>query len=214
VVIRATSTQNTAKLGEFTFTIVPPLLLPDTACDVNWRPRDGFDVWKDDNAGGLNLGAHTENGVGLQYWWQDSSNGSGGNSYFTHANGRDDRPENYAYWAFSVPTSGTYAVYAYVPNANSANGYVGYYGGIGNVDWRYREPAQNVKYQFGTGPESENQGATRVNQNDRRGCWTKVGTVSYSGGVVYYVTIQDLVGAAGGYGGKIYYDVLALKRIP
>jgi hypothetical protein len=77
VVIRATSTQNTAKLGEFTFTIVPPLLLPDTACDVNWRPRDGFDVWKDDNAGGLNLGAHRERcrtpilvaGLEQRFWW-------------------------------------------------------------------------------------------------------------------------------------------------
>jgi hypothetical protein len=212
-VIRATSAQDASKSGSVSVSIAG-LALPDQVCDANWRPTGDFDVWRDDNAGGLNLGAHTENGGGLQYWWRDSSNGSGGNSYFTHANGRDDRPENYAYWAFNVPTSGTYAVYAFIPSANSVNGYVGYYGGIGNVDWRYREPAANVKYQFGTGPEWENQGTTRLNQNNNRGCWAKVGTVNYSGGTSYYVTIQDLVGTAGGYGGKIYYDVLALKRIP
>jgi Astacin (Peptidase family M12A) len=212
-VIRAISAQDASKSGSVSISVAG-LVLPDQVCDVNWRPTGDFDVWRDDNAGGLNLGAHTENGGGMQYWWQDSSSGSGGNTWFTHANGRDDRPENYAYWAFNVPTSGNYAVYAFIPSANSVNGYAGDYAGLGYVDWRYREPAANVKYQFGTGPESENQGATRLNQNNNRGCWAKVGTVNYSGGTSYYVTIQDLVGAAGGYGGKIYYDVLALKRIP
>ncbi len=134
-------------------------------------------------------------------WWQDSSNGSGGNSIFTYST---NTQENWAQWRFR-PSSGDgyYDIYAFMPNPTSNNGAYGKDG-----------PARAVRYNLKNRDNGQKLAeSANADQNGCKGKWVKVlSEMTLYASVNYAVELPDNVYDGAIYGSqKIYYDNIGVK---
>jgi murein DD-endopeptidase MepM/ murein hydrolase activator NlpD len=145
-----------------------------------------------DNSGSFHTG-----GLYPQYWWRDGSNGSGSDSAFTYT--VTGSQENYAWWDVSVAKSGTFDVYAFIPNGNGGSGLSGY----------PTAKAVGASYNLEIAGGSPRLANVSVNQEGACG-WVKLfSDASLTAGQAYAVSMGDSVGANPA-NRRIYYDNIAL----
>ncbi len=165
-------------------------------CNYSWNPGGAWTRQILDNDQDLSEGQGFEK-LGLNYWWLDGGNGSGGDTVYTYSDNLPD--QSYGKWSTYVPR-GQYDVYAYIPIAsgNTDNQ------GIGN------SYADNVNYKVQSFSGTVYYTAV-INQSANRGCWVKLGgDFVWAQGDRVAVQLGDNVGGARLR--RIYYDDIVYYR--
>ncbi len=121
-----------------------------------------------------------------QYWYQ-ASIGYGSHMWWTYVNG--STTSNYVRWTPSLPSAGTYQVYAFIPNNHATS-----------QQARYRI------YHAGS-----NHYAT-VNQNAYYDAWVSLGSYYFNDSGTEYVELTDATGEAGSTGRKIGFDAVKFVK--
>ena len=120
------------------------------------------------------------------YWWE-ASIGYNSHMYYTYVNGTTK--SNYARWKPSLPGSGYYTVYAFIPNNHATS-----------------QQAQYRIYHNGSNNYST------VNQSIYYDQWVSLGRHYFSDNGTEYVELSDATGESGSTGRKIGFD--AVKFVP
>jgi hypothetical protein len=184
------SIQNEGKIG--TGRIIQPI----ENCNYAWNPGGGWTRQITDNDLDFSDGQGFEK-LGLDYWWLDGGNGSGGNTLYTYSGNVPD--QTYGKWSTYVPR-GQYDVYGFIPNASGNNDGQG-------VGTNY---ADDVKYKVESFTGNVYNTAA-INQSANRGCWVKLGSgYNWAQGDRVAVQLGDNVDGANLR--RIYYDDIAYFR--
>jgi hypothetical protein len=174
-------------------TAPPP---PPAPCSYGWTPGGAWTRQISDNDQDFNDGQGMEK-LGLDYWWLDGGNGSGGNTLYTYSGNIPD--QTYGKWSTYVPR-GQYDVYAYIPSASGNNDGQ-------NVGNSYADDV-NYKVQSFSGTIYN---TTAVNQSVYRGCWIKLGG-GYNWVQGDHVAVQLGDNVSGATYRRIYFDDIAYFR--
>jgi hypothetical protein len=149
----------------------------------------------------------TRSGLYPQYFWQDNSNGSSNQSWFTY---NTNTQENWAQWRFK-PTgnphgAAVYDIYAFMPNPSSNNGLAGY--GANGL-------AKSVKYKLKNNDANQfvNESPI-VSQAACQGSWKKImSDLTLYDNVNWSVELPDNVYNGAAYGSeKVYFDNIGVKK--
>jgi hypothetical protein len=120
------------------------------------------------------------------YWYQ-ASIGYGAHMWYTYVNGTVQ--SNYARWKPTLPSAGTYAVYAFIPNNHATS--------------------QQAKYRIYH--NGANNYAT-VNQNVYYDAWVSLGSHYFSANGTEYVELSDATGEAASSYRKIGFDAVKFVK--
>lgn len=140
----------------------------------------GGTVIVDDQSGGF-----TKYGPS-SYWWE-AWIGYSGHIWYTYVNGTVK--SNYARWTPSLPSSGSYAVYAYVPSNHATS-----------QQATYRIYHQGVNHY------------STINQNNYYDQWVYLGTYGFSDNGTEYVELSDATGEATSTYRKIGFDAIKFVK--
>jgi hypothetical protein len=137
-------------------------------------------------------------GIYPQFWWRDGSDGSSGDSAFTYS--VTGSQENYGWWDVNISSTGTYDIYAFIPNGNGGSGLAGY------------PTAKALGASYNLEVPGVRLANVSVNQEGVCG-WVKLFSgANLSAGTAYTVSMGDSVGGGNPANRRIYYDNIALIK--